>query len=54
MYLSEEYDLQFKYSVTHIRLSLVQSLFLIIKISEVLGAGEIMLNCIDMDGQCAG
>ena len=22
--------------------------------SEILGAGEIMLNCIDMDGQCAG
>jgi len=21
---------------------------------EALGAGEIMLNCIDMDGQCAG
>jgi glutamine amidotransferase/cyclase len=24
------------------------------KASEVLGAGEIMLNCIDMDGQCNG
>jgi hypothetical protein len=25
-----------------------------LQVSEVLGAGEIMLNCIDMDGQCAG
>jgi len=24
------------------------------KIGEILGAGEIMLNCIDMDGQCQG
>jgi imidazole glycerol-phosphate synthase len=24
------------------------------QVSEILGAGEIMLNCIDMDGQCAG
>jgi len=24
------------------------------KICEILGAGEIMLNCIDMDGQCCG
>lgn len=24
------------------------------KICEILGAGEIMLNCIDMDGQCNG
>jgi len=24
------------------------------RVSEVLGAGEIMLNCIDMDGQCKG
>ena len=24
------------------------------RVSEVLGAGEIMLNCIDMDGQGAG
>ena len=24
------------------------------KAAEVLGAGEIMLNCIDMDGQCNG
>ena len=52
--MSEEYVVELKYSVTHLRPSLVQSRFFVVKISEILGAGEIMLNCIDMDGQCAG